>query len=399
MTPTWATARLGDVLRTTTREEPVDRSATYRLLGVRLDGKGPFLREEKAGAAISATKLASVQAGGFIYSRLFAWRGAFGVIPPELDGCHVSGEFPTFAAVPERLDLNFLRYWFRLPETLRSVEAWCSGSTPLTRNRLKEERFLALEVPLPPLAEQRQIVARIKRLAAKVSEAQEISGSAAKASASVVDAELDRVFIALSATSQGTVIEDSGGYVTSGPRGWGKFYSEHGTRRLVRVENVNDRRVDLSIAARVSLPLGAGDVERSQIKKGDVLVTITGAIGRVGVVTGFDLPCHVSQHVALIRPPKGLCPEYLYWFLRCPKLGRSQTEGKTYGATKPGINLTSLWRLAVITPPLAEQRRIVAYLDDLQAKVDSLKDVQEKTAAELDALMPSILDKAFRGEL
>ena len=50
-------------------------------------------------------------------------------------------------------------------------------------------------------------------------------------------------------------------------------------------------------------------------------------------------------------------------------------------------------------PPLLEQRRIVAYLDDLQARVDALKRLQAETAAELDALLPSVLDKAFRGEL
>ena len=48
---------------------------------------------------------------------------------------------------------------------------------------------------------------------------------------------------------------------------------------------------------------------------------------------------------------------------------------------------------------LPEQRRIVAYLDDLQAKVDQLKALQAQTAAELDALLPSILDRAFRGKL
>jgi type I restriction enzyme S subunit len=50
-------------------------------------------------------------------------------------------------------------------------------------------------------------------------------------------------------------------------------------------------------------------------------------------------------------------------------------------------------------PSLSEQRHIVAYLDNLQAKVDALKRLQAETAAELDALLPSILDKAFKGEL
>ena len=48
---------------------------------------------------------------------------------------------------------------------------------------------------------------------------------------------------------------------------------------------------------------------------------------------------------------------------------------------------------------LSEQRRIVAYLDGLQAKVDALKRLQAETATELNAILPSVLDKAFKGEL
>ena len=50
-------------------------------------------------------------------------------------------------------------------------------------------------------------------------------------------------------------------------------------------------------------------------------------------------------------------------------------------------------------PSLAEQHRIVAELDALQAEVDRLKALQAETAAELDALLPSLLDRAFKGEL
>jgi len=108
--------------------------------------------------------------GDFIYSRLFAWRGAFGVIESALNGCYVSGEFPTFKVVPDKIDKEFLRLWFRLPSVIEKVEADCTGSTPLTRNRFKENFFLNLETPLPPLAEQRRIVARIEALAAKIEE-------------------------------------------------------------------------------------------------------------------------------------------------------------------------------------------------------------------------------------
>ncbi|HUA68333.1 MAG TPA: hypothetical protein VMA13_07270, partial [Candidatus Saccharimonadales bacterium] len=163
--------RLGSVLTPTVRSETVDASKEYRLLGIRLDGQGPFLRETVVGTQTSAAKLFRVAEGDFIYSRLFACRGAFGVISKELDGCFVSGEFPTFLPVPGKIDVEYLKYWFRLPRVIATVDADCSGSTPLTRNRFKENFFLALEIPLPPLAEQRRVVARIEKLAVQIQEA------------------------------------------------------------------------------------------------------------------------------------------------------------------------------------------------------------------------------------
>ncbi len=53
----------------------------------------------------------------------------------------------------------------------------------------------------------------------------------------------------------------------------------------------------------------------------------------------------------------------------------------------------------IIVPPLPEQRRIVAELDALQSQVDALKRLQAETSTELDALLPAILDRAFKGEL
>jgi type I restriction enzyme S subunit len=139
MTHEWPLVRLDEVLKPVSREEPVDATKEYRLLGVRLDGQGPFLRETVTGSQTAAKKLFRVVKGDFIYSRLFACRGAFGVIGEELDGGYVSGEFPTFVPVPKRVDLEFLRYWFRLPSIIARVDKDCSGSTPLTRNRFNTD--------------------------------------------------------------------------------------------------------------------------------------------------------------------------------------------------------------------------------------------------------------------
>lgn len=63
------------------------------------------------------------------------------------------------------------------------------------------------------------------------------------------------------------------------------------------------------------------------------------------------------------------------------------------------ISKEKVFNLRLPNHSVLEQRRIVAYLDHLQAKVDALKQLQAATAAELDALLPSVLDRAFRGEL
>lgn len=69
------------------------------------------------------------------------------------------------------------------------------------------------------------------------------------------------------------------------------------------------------------------------------------------------------------------------------------------GSTFREITLKKLRAIRIPLPPVEEQRRIVDYLDGLQAKVDTLKTLQDETAKELDALMPSILSKAFSGTL
>lgn len=163
----WPLVKLEDLLEQIDRMERVNPDASYHLLGVRLEGNGPFIRETVTGTETSAGRLNQVKSGDFIYSRLFAWRGAFGVITDAMDGCFVSNEFPIFRTNQERLEVGYLARWFQLPSVWRKVEENCTGSTPTTRNRFKEQFFFDLEIPLPPLTKQQAIVARLDALAEK----------------------------------------------------------------------------------------------------------------------------------------------------------------------------------------------------------------------------------------
>ena len=95
----------------------------------------------------------------------------------------------------------------------------------------------------------------------------------------------------------------------------------------------------------------------------------------------------------------GLLPQFFVTYRNSPDMRRRiQDAAKTTSGIWK-INQGHVASFSVPIPPTSEQRHIVAYLDDLQAKVDATKKIQKETAAELDALLPSILDKAFRGEL
>jgi type I restriction enzyme S subunit len=101
-----------------------------------------------------------------------------------------------------------------------------------------------------------------------------------------------------------------------------------------------------------------------------------------------------------LRPERAkMTPDFLVYALSSRSV-RDQIEeiGKTT-AGNIGISGANAKSFKVPVPPLDEQNRIVADLDALQAEVDAMKSLQAKTAHELDALLPSILDKAFKGEL
>jgi type I restriction enzyme S subunit len=393
----WPKVKLGEVLLPVQRTGKVDVTKEYRLLGIRLEGQGPFLREKVTGAQTSATKLFRVTNGDFIYSRLFACRGAFGVITKELDGCYVSGEFPVFIPIPDKVTVEFLKYWFRLPEVIAIVEADCTGSTPLTRNRFKEKFFLALEIPLPPLSEQRRVVAQIEELSAQIQEARSLRYQAAEEAEKLWQQGGKGIIKTLrerhlcQKLSNFVNIRGGGTPSKSNPFYW------QGTIPWVSPKDMKIREISDSIDH-----ISEQAIRETTIKlipPCAVLVVVRGMI-LVHTVPSAILrtPSAINQDIKALIPDMNLLPEYLcsiLWIQNQEIL--SLVKKSTHDTRK--LETQKLLDLQIPVPSLPEQRRIVAELDALQTQVDVLKRQQSETAAELDALLPAILDRAFKGEL
>jgi type I restriction enzyme S subunit len=131
-------------------------------------------------------------------------------------------------------------------------------------------------------------------------------------------------------------------------------------------------------------------LKRSQIQGGDVLVTIAGTIGRTGVVP-LDAPSmNCNQAVAIVRPTAQIERSYLRHWLES-QAARSQMIGSTVTGTISNLSLTQLGELKVPLPPLEEQRRIAAILD----QAETLRTQRRQALAHLDTLTQSLFLDMF----
>ena len=188
-------------------------------------------------------------------------------------------------------------------------------------------------------------------------------------------------------------------FVTSGSRGWAKYYADAGPAFL-RVGNFDrcTTELDLSDVQAVDPPDNA-ERRRTRVEPGDVLITVTADVGMVGLVPHDLGEAYVNQHVAIARPAEGYCREFVALALASPSSGQRQFEELRYGATKQGLNLTDIRTLAIPLPPLPEQHEIVRRTAALLARADAAEARVRAALAAADRLRRSALAKAFRGEL
>ena len=393
MTKPWPNVRLGEVLRRSEETIELQPDAEYRQITVKLWGKGVVLRGILTGAEIAASRQMVARCGQFILSRIDARNGALGIVPPELDQAIVTNDFPVFNVVENRLLPAYLGWMCRTASFVEECKRASEGTT--NRVRLQEDKFLAREIPLPPLAEQRRVVARIEELAAQIHEARTLRHQAAEEAEALQSHVARDLFPEPSDDTVSDWIKFQTGYAFKS-----ESFSESGIR-LARNANVGHGTLDWSETVRIPESRRA-EFPRFELQEGDILITLDRPIISTGVkvarVRKQDLPSLLLQRVARAQfESEAVLPEYFFRWLRSPHFTGAIDPGRSNGV--PHISHKDIEKIPFAAPPLAEQRRIVAELDALQAEVDALKRLQAETAAELDALLPAILDRAFKGEL
>ena len=138
--------------------------------------------------------------------------------------------------------------------------------------------------------------------------------------------------------------------------------------------------------------------KRMGCKKGDVLLTIVGTIGKTAVVKE-DLRVVFLRSVCIIRPTENLVDSNFLAYVLRSKTCQDQMVYKTKQVAQPGIYLREVRSLQIPFPPLEEQKRMVARIEELVNRVEEARRLKKVAREEAEKIMQSVLNKVFsRGE-
>jgi type I restriction enzyme, S subunit len=384
---------LGEIALPVERRETPVVGRTYRQIGVRLWGEGAYEREPVDGGQTKYRTLSRVAAGDIIVNKIWARNGSVGVVTKSLAGSYGSNEFPTFTPIREKLDPRWVHWLTKTKDFWAQCAEKSRGTSG--KNRIRPERFLEIKIPLPPLPEQRRIVARIEELAARIEEARELRRQAAEETEVLWTAGAQELFA--EPDGQGVPLRElvtvRGGGTPSkkDPTLWG------GEIPWVSPKDMKSREIERSID--YITKRATQESSAKLVDPGAVLVVVRGMILAHTVPSAIlRVPATINQDMKALVPKASVLPEYLcnaFWAQNRQIL--ALVEKSSHDTRK--LQTPALLNFRLLAPSLSEQRRIVVYLNDLRVKIDSLKQQQAETATELDALLPSVLDRAFKGRL
>ncbi len=397
----WHRVALTEIVHPTERSEVPVSGVEYRQIGVRLWGQGAYERESINGSQTRYSRMFRAVEGDIIVNKIWARNGSVAVVSKELAGCYASGEFPMF--VPDRTKL--LPRWFHWFTKTQDLWQQCDEKSRGTsgKNRIRPEKFLEVTVPLPPLAEQQRIVARIDALAARIEEAKGLRAQAVAEAEAILRNTASRLVeqVAETPSRLDMWLDSERQGIQTGPfgaqLGSGDFVDTG--IPLITIGNVQYTGLELD-ALRYVTQQKADELVRYDVQEGDILFARMGTVGRCCVVPAWASGWLYNYHlIRVVLDKSKVVPRYVHWSIQASQDIETYLDESIRGATRQGVNQKIVAGLPVRIPSLDEQQRIVAYLDDLQTRVDAVKRLQAETQAELDALLPAVLDRAFRGEL
>ena len=373
----WPLVRLGEVISQRKDFIEIAPDETYARCRVQTSARGIILRDRVAGAEIKTKRQQVCRTGEFLVAEIDAKLGGYGIVPEELDGAIVSSHYFLFEVDETKLLRGFLDWYSRTPDFLEQVKA--RGSTNYAA--IRPSNVLGYRMPLPPLAEQQRIVARLDRVAGLVAARErataameaDMQAMLAKAFARCIEDAPRRPMADVAPLIRRPVeIQPDGAYPELGVRSFGRgtFHkpvlpgAEVGTKKLFEI--VPDDLVFNIVFA----------------WEGAVAIAQPADSGRVGS----------HRFLTCVPEPAVATADFLLFYFQSPeglqRLGEASPGGAGRNRT---LGLKKLETIKVPVPPLETQR----WFDRLQAKARRIRTIRAASAQDADALIPALLHEVF----
>lgn len=264
-----------------------------------------------------------------------------------------------------------------------------------THKRYWIQQFSKIKVKIPSIPEQQHIVSRIEELFSSLDNAVETLQKTKEQLAVYRQAVLKEAF---SSFIEKKPIREISSLVTSGSRGWAKYYANQGAR-FIRITDLTRDGINLikDSIQYVALPDKA-EGKRSRLMRSDVLVSITADLGSIALIPENIGEAYINQHIAMIRfnnPEQG---EFMAWYLRS-EWGQKDLLKNKRGGGKLGLGLDDIrdTPVPVVTDEAAQ--KTVTFIDDRLSMCDSIEQTVNAALTQAEAMRQSILKEAFEGKL
>lgn len=303
----------------------------------------------------------------------------------------------------EGIEKTYLEYFWRSKS--HAIQAMGTGTTV---KGIRLEDIRALNVPLAPRDEQKRIADKLDTVLTRVD---------------AVNARLARVAPLLKRFRQSVLTAATSGRLTEDWRGsvsphWDTMCAEEvcskvqsgGTPKagfadegvpFLKVYNIVDQKVSFDYKPQfVSHEIHRSELRKSQVEPGDVLMNIVGPpLGKVAIVPDSHASWNINQAITLFRPSDRVCSRWIYIIL-CEGAPIREVLSKTKGSVgQVNISLSQCRAFELPVPPADEQAEIVRRVETLFAFADRLEARLQAAQTATERLTPSLLAKAFRGEL
>lgn len=291
----------------------------------------------------------------------------------------------------EDIHSNFYYYYFR-QNRLGEIQKTFTGSG---LQHTSKKKIGALLVPVLPKEEQQRIVERIEEMFSQLDSAVETLNKTKQQLAVYRQAVLKEAFSNIKDTA---TIREVSTLVTSGSRGWAKYYSNQGAK-FIRIGNLTRDSIDIVFddVQYVELPDKAEGL-RSKLQPNDVLVSITADLGSIGLVPQNIGEAYINQHIAVVRFKNTDQGKFMAWYLKSD-YGQKDLLKNKRGAGKLGLGLDDIRdsKVPVVSDDVAES--IVNVIEARISVCDSIEKTVDTALQQAEAMRQSILKKAFEGKL